>query len=827
VKKILRVLSVIIIICSILANLNIANAVEPESIEKDNTPTDNEGMLLEENEDNNSEDSIYRMDEDGNIFEATDLDLPGLVEEEENFIQPYSIQEQVAVVNFNRGVNAVTNYVEAGTGRSGYTHGQYGADAAYLEHSADGRQVKFMLSDVVGWVDASQVQIVRYDNANVRTLSYYTVNSNGRIIHNISTNINSTTHGTALTVGLASATPYLRTGVRYYSYDGHYFYDNSDGNGYSRMLRDYRNGVRTNSVNPNNPYYNYFQYLPHRSTTNYTAAELDRYLLSRIPNDPQSKMINSGASFINSQNTHGVNALLMYGVAINESNWGRSNIAQTRNNLFGHAAYDSNPGNATGYATVADSIEHHANGFLSRGYLNANDWRYGGSHVGSKGSGVNIQYASDPYWGVKAAANAWILDITLGPKDAYKYTIGIKDTLNTGHTLSTVRNAANTSATSLYTTAPGATTHAISNYPFIVLNESPQNGFYTIQSDTTLNANRTATNPTGLYSFSRDYAFMPTTNTYIANQGNFKNEMSVNYSTHVESHGWLPYVRNGATGGTTGESKRLEAIKINIAYAPYSGGIEYQSHIESNGWESSWRSNDAVSGTNNQSKRLEAIRIRLTGELAQHYDVYYRVHSEKYGWLGWAKNGEDAGTSGYSLRLEAIEVQLVAKNGNAPTSNFVPFMSSSIVSRAHVEFDGWQDAVKEGETLGTIGESKRLEAIQMQLNNSPYSGSIRYRSHVESNGWESNWSSNNQSSGTQGESKRLEALQIELTGEMAKYFDIYYRVHVEHFGWLDWTRNGNSAGTSGFSYRMEAIEVVLYPKGHLGPSGNGAAFLSR
>ncbi|MFV0393575.1 MAG: hypothetical protein ACK5LC_04150, partial [Coprobacillaceae bacterium] len=58
----------------------------------------------------------------------------------------------------------------------------------------------------------------------------------------------------------------------------------------------------------------------------------------------------------------------------------------------------------------------------------------------------------------------------------------------------------------------------------------------------------------------------------------------------------------------------------------------------------------------------------LTGEMANKYDVYYRVHAEDYGWLGWAKNGSSAGTSGLSKRLEAIEIVLVEKGGKAPGS---------------------------------------------------------------------------------------------------------------------------------------------------------------
>ena len=68
-----------------------------------------------------------------------------------------------------------------------------------------------------------------------------------------------------------------------------------------------------------------------------------------------------------------------------------------------------------------------------------------------------------------------------------------------------------------------------------------------------------------------------------------------------------------------------------------------------------------MSGTEGRAYRLEAIEIKLTGEMAEHYDVYYRVHAENFGWLGWAKNGQQAGTAGYAYRLEGIEIMLVEK----------------------------------------------------------------------------------------------------------------------------------------------------------------------
>lgn len=74
-----------------------------------------------------------------------------------------------------------------------------------------------------------------------------------------------------------------------------------------------------------------------------------------------------------------------------------------------------------------------------------------------------------------------------------------------------------------------------------------------------------------------------------------------------------------------------------------------------------------MSGTSGQAKRLEAIRIRLKGEIANHYNICYRVHAQTYGWLSWAWNGDSAGTSGLGKRLEAIQIVLVKKDDGVLT----------------------------------------------------------------------------------------------------------------------------------------------------------------
>ena len=301
---------------------------------------------------------------------------------------------------------------------------------------------------------------------------------------------------------------------------------------------------------------------------------------------------------------------------------------------------------------------------------------------------------------------------------------------------------------------------------------------------------------------------------------------SVNYSTHVQDIGWQGYVKDGSTAGTTGQSKRLEAIRIKLSNnTSYNGTIQYQTHIQDIGWQG-WKMKDDTSGTSGQSKRLEAIRIKLTDELAENYDIYYRVHAQEFGWLGWAKNGESAGTAGYSYRLEAIEVKLVEKGGKAPGSTQDAYRQRYVSYQTHVQDIGWQGIKYDGEEAGTSGQSKRLEAINISLSNPLYSGSIEYQTHVQDIGWQG-WKANGQMAGTSGQSKRLEAIRIKLTGEMAKQYDIYYRVHSQEFGWLGWAKNGESAGTEGYSYRLEAIQIQLVKKGGSAPGSTSNCFYKR
>ncbi|MBR3316013.1 MAG: hypothetical protein IKG18_17975 [Atopobiaceae bacterium] len=306
----------------------------------------------------------------------------------------------------------------------------------------------------------------------------------------------------------------------------------------------------------------------------------------------------------------------------------------------------------------------------------------------------------------------------------------------------------------------------------------------------------------------------------------------VAYRVHVQSVGNQAWKKNGACAGTTGMSRRLEAIWLKLgSNFPVSGGIRYRTHVQTYGWQP-WKKNGALSGTTGESKRLEAIQIKLTGNMAKKYDVYYRVHAQNVGWMAWAKNGEVSGTSGMSFRLEAIQVVIVPKDAEAPgnvagivsDTTRVNLANPGVTYRSYVQSYGWQGWVKNGENSGTEGESKRLEVLKIKLDSNFVGGGIRYRTHVQSYGWQG-WKKNGALSGTKG--KRLEAIKIQLTGDASKYFDVWYRAQVQSFGWLGWAKNGQNAGTANLAKRMEALQIKVLPKNANAPGSTEQAFLKK
>ncbi len=313
--------------------------------------------------------------------------------------------------------------------------------------------------------EMGESEITPYASKNVQSPSYY-ANEGGTLYHYLTNNVTKVGGYSKVTVG--KAPNFMSQNMRYYSYDGVYFY------------KDWRQ-IKVNgagAVNQGNPFYNYYQYLPVRSKTNHQTNAFDTYTSNN--GGSGGKLVGTGKYFNAVGNRFGINGALQYAMGIHESGWGKSSLSMNKNNLFGMNATDNNPyGNGTSFPSVEAGINYHADRYLSWGYTDPiSDWRYFGSHVGNKGSGMNVKYASDPFWGEKIAGWYYRFDQANGSKDYNYYSLGVKSS----NEVYNVRSQASTNAQTYYQTKNSKSNLRFGNYPVLITGE--ENGYYRIQTDT-------------------------------------------------------------------------------------------------------------------------------------------------------------------------------------------------------------------------------------------------------------------------------------------------------------------------------------------------------
>ncbi|MDV6378757.1 glucosaminidase domain-containing protein [Sporosarcina sp. GW1-11] len=253
----------------------------------------------------------------------------------------------------------------------------------------------------------------------IKDRSYYYVR-NGSLFHSIYGH----TAATYGTYEMGVAPTFMQEGLKYFSTDGSHF-SNEAGQAVGTA-------------------YQYFQYLPLRSETRYTAAELDAYILKRLqelekanPNSPtyrnattKSKLLGLGTELKRIEATSHVNAMHILALAQHESGYGLSDYAQKYNNLFGLYVRDDKP-KIVHFETVGQNIEELLNAFLNKNYLPPNARYANGTNFGNKAVGVNVKYASDPYWGSKIAGHMYRMDRMMGGKElANQVKIGVTNTVN-------------------------------------------------------------------------------------------------------------------------------------------------------------------------------------------------------------------------------------------------------------------------------------------------------------------------------------------------------------------------------------------------------------
>lgn len=200
--------------------------------------------------------------------------------------------------------------------------------------------------------------------------------------------------GTPINIAAISVCPaadWMNVGDYYYTYDDiNYFRD--------PYFRD-KAGT----------YVNYYQFVPMRSKSYIPSEAYNGFLAAK--GYTNSVMWNTGQYFIAGQQNYGVNAMLVFAQACNESAYGTSYFARNRYNLFGWNAVDSNPNEASRYSDLQYAIGMQMGVQLQYGYMTSkNRYTFYGDHLGNKGSGITVKYASAPYYGLQLAAVAYEFD---------------------------------------------------------------------------------------------------------------------------------------------------------------------------------------------------------------------------------------------------------------------------------------------------------------------------------------------------------------------------------------------------------------------------------
>lgn len=314
----------------------------------------------------------------------------------------------------------------------------------------------------------------------------------------------------------------MKKGVKYYSNDGINFY--SDESLHNKVCSCY----------------NYYQFLPLRSKTNISGKVLDEYINKM--KGSSSVLSKQGNNFINSQNVYGCNGLLVYSMACLESAYGTSGYATNRNNLFGWSAYDDSPNDASYFSSVQSCVNEQMGRNLNW-FMDYSNKRYFGTCVGNKGAGINVYYASDPYWGSKIASIAYEIDKYANNNngklsDYNKYTLGfVKNNYNDViYDKNIVWNPniynSENGKTVLYTGKYGS--HYQKDLTVIVLKDCGNR--YQIQSTNAVN-NGVINTDDGLiaYDFAKSVGYIDKENVVILNNNNIEVELDHEAKTSVSA----------------------------------------------------------------------------------------------------------------------------------------------------------------------------------------------------------------------------------------------------------------------------------------------------
>lgn len=297
------------------------------------------------------------------------------------------------------------------------TYIEAGREMGVLEYAEN--YIKVQVGDTVGYVKQNQIDFRPVSISQSK--DYYIGNSKNELLH-YTYNYITNAYG-AYNIGPVPS--FMTIGTKYYSRDGVHYLD-----GAGKVA---------------GTHYPYFQFQSIRSKTEYTAEEIDTFILQILAEKEntgqsryaaailKSKLRGLGSYIKEMEAQYRVNGLFILSTAMHESDFGMSRNALEKNNLFGIRVFDSTPEAGERYATPQRSIEAFVLEYANKNYGIPGAAYAKGAAPGNKTSGFNVHYASDPTWGAKISGHMWRTDNAMGGKDQYKYRLAmtnIKSSLN-------------------------------------------------------------------------------------------------------------------------------------------------------------------------------------------------------------------------------------------------------------------------------------------------------------------------------------------------------------------------------------------------------------
>ena len=362
------------------------------------------------------------------------------------------------------------------------------------------------------------------------------------------------------------------------------------------------------------------------------------------------------------------------------------------------------------------------------------------------------------------------------------------------------------------------------------------------------------------------------------------------YRVHCSDYGWLGWAKDGASAGTVGLAKAVQAVQVVLvpkggaapgpaggafrgagerlsgsalsvsgspAGSSFSGGVLtlgseggpvlgsvaatvdnlesdgsvcYRGLLLGSGWQGETSSDGAQLGASGGGLQLKAVRFGLSGGLAERYDVWYRSCDSARGWTGWASSGEPSGVESGASGLTAVQVALVAKGSAAPGPAEGAYVSGAASGPSLV----LQGHVAERGWLPAVGGGEDVgttgRGLALQAVRASLEGAGEGSSvSVAAHVAGIGWQDAATApsyAGTVGQGRAVQAVRVSLSGPVSERYDVWYRVHAAGYGWLGWAKDGEAAGTEGLGVQAEALQAVLVEKGGDAPSTGAPAELS-